>query len=118
MGDLWIGIIIGSALASIVIKGDASLRHRQENELLRLENKTLRGEREERKNRIDRNEADIKELKVRDKERKEQVILCLDIATKFTVIRNDLDSTTQAAAQRLLREHLKLPQEDTYISSD
>jgi len=116
MGELWVGIIIGIAVTSVLIKGEASLRHREENKLLRLENKILRGEREERKARIGQNEADIRDLKVKDKEREEQVILCLEIAAKMTTIRNDLDLTTQIAAQRLLRQHLKLPQEDTYIS--
>lgn len=116
MGEMWIGIIIGVAFSSVFIKAEASLRHRQEIELLRLENKILRGEREERKIRIEQNEADIKNLRVKDKEREEQVILCLEIATKFTTIRDDLDLTTQIAAQRLLRQHLKLPEKDTYIS--
>jgi|GEM_PF-2814478 len=117
MGELWIGIIIGVAVSSLLVKGEASLRHREENQLLRLENKILRAEREERKIRIGQNEADIKDLKAKDKEREEQIILCLEIAAKLTTIRNDLDLTTQIAAQRLLRQHLKLPQqEDTYIS--
>lgn len=116
MGELWIGIIIGSAITSILVKGEASLQKREENQLLRSEIKILRREREERKATVGRNEADIRELKARDKEREEQVILCLEIAAKFTTIRDDLDLTTQIAAQRLLRQHLKLPQNDTYIS--
>jgi hypothetical protein len=116
MGETWIGIIIGVAISSILIKGEASLRHREENQLLKIENKILRTEREERKIRIAQNEADIRELKAKDKEREEQVTLCLDAVSKLTVIRNDLDLTTQIAAQRLLRQHLKLPQEDTYMS--
>jgi hypothetical protein len=116
MGELWIGIIIGVAISLILIRGEASLRHREEIYLLKLENKILRGEREERKVRITQNEIDIKDLKAKDRLREEQVELCLDAVSKLTTIRDDLDLTTQIAAQRLLRQHLKLPQEDTYIS--
>jgi hypothetical protein len=116
MGELWIGIIIGSALSLVLVKGEASLRHREENELLRLENKILRGEREERKATITRNASDIRDLKAKDKLREEQVELCLNAVAKLTTIKDDIELTTQIAANRLLREHLKLPKNDTYIS--
>lgn len=116
MGELYIGIIIGTALSLLLIRGEASLRHREENKLIRLENQILRGEREERKATIARNEADIRDLKAKYKSLEEQVILCLDAISKLTTIRDDIDLTTQIAATRLLREHLKLPQSDIYTS--
>ena len=112
-----IGLLIGGIFVLIFREVEASLRHREENSLLKAENKILRGEREERKVRIAQNESDIKELKIRDKEREDQVLLCLEMLSKVTKIRDDLDLTTQTAATRLLRVHLfKLQDEDNYIS--
>jgi len=111
-----IGLLIGGIIVLIFREVEGSLRHRTENKLLKAENQILRGEREERKFKIIQNESDIKELKIRDKEREEQVLLCLELVSKVTKIRNDLDLTTQTAATRLLRVHLKLSENETYIS--
>jgi hypothetical protein len=113
-----IGLLIGGIFVFIFREVESSLRHRTENKLLKVANEILRGEREERKNRIIQNESDIRELKTKDKEREEQVLLCLELVSKVTQIRNDLDLTTQTAATRLLRVHLKLNENDTYISSE
>jgi hypothetical protein len=110
-----IGLLVGGVFVLIFKKVENSLRHREENKLLRISNQILREEREEQKNRIIRNENDIRGLKERDKDREEQVVMCLELLSKVTKIRDDLDLTTQTAATRLLRVHLKLD-EDTFIS--
>jgi hypothetical protein len=111
-----IGLLIGGIFVLVFREVEGSLRHRTENRLLKIENQILRVEREERKARIIQNESDIRELKTKDKEREEQVLLCLELVSKITRIRDDLDLTTQTAATRLLRVHLKLNENDTYIS--
>ena len=118
MGELWIGIIIGVATSSILIKGEASLRHRKENQLLKIENNILREEREERKIRITQNEADIRELESKYKQLEEQVLLFHTVISQNTRIRNDLQATVDLAANRLLREHYKLKPSETYVSDD
>ena len=111
-----IGLLVGGIFVLTFREVEGSLRHRNENKLLKIENQILRGEREERKARITQNESDIRELKIKDKEREEQVLLCLELVSKVTKIRDDLDLTTQTAATRLLRVHLKLDENDIYNS--
>lgn len=121
MGELWIGIIIGSVVSSFFFKGEASLRHWRENYLLKLENRNLRGEREELKNKVAQNGFHINELKGIVGFHQDRIEYCLTCLSSISKIKNEVELRTHVIKMRSIRDKVGIlsddeGENDTYIS--